>query len=235
VPGAAGWRLGHHGDAEFDRVVIRDSLVLPSRGGVSLFPAAANFTSTQAVNASLSMPQGVTLRYTLDGAEVTPSSMIWPGAAGAPAPLVLDGTCMLRARGFDAQGRMTEEARGIYIFDAPQSGMVVLSQTGTTHGKWRETLVFAACATPASTVWISVSGYINPNLGGAADRYSSSGAAIRVGNGTLSTGWLETHPRGPSGCSLYIDAERGSSITVSARSTASGLQDSPASDITISW
>jgi hypothetical protein len=234
--GQRGFILRSDGTAELDRVTVRDTLMVGTLGGVSISPVVANFLENQSVSVSLSMPAGVTLRYTLDGQEVTPSSAIWPSGSSGLNPMLIEGTCLLRVRGFNDQGQMTEETRGIYIKEAQQSSMVVLSSSRESSNQWRDIYVFAACATPGSTVYLRIVGHIPSDLGGYAAIYSSSGVRTSLGSGQKNTDWLEVHPNGPNnGCSLYITAKTGGNITVHAKSTASGMQESVVTSQQITW
>lgn len=96
------------------RPVAVDGVTSTTLPPPSIDPVATTFDGASALSVSMVEPSGATVRYTLDGSEVTASSPEWPGGAGSYTTLSVAGTAQLRAKAF-LSGRRSSEATGLYI------------------------------------------------------------------------------------------------------------------------
>jgi hypothetical protein len=186
-------------------------------GNLVLTPPMASFAGTTEVNITAAGWQEV--HYTLDGTDVTVESPRWPSAEGIwgidadppRAPLLIDRSCRLRARGWERKpvaratgrftGRSTPEVEGYYTSGAATVPPVAMSFSLTPDGSLtlgkNNLYCKLACGDPAATIHYRALGYIK-NGWNWTFKTAAGDAVVTSTGATTITGWY-TLPAGYSG------------------------------------
>lgn len=135
-------------------LTIAGGVMVYSVSPVSLSPAGQLFATTITITATASTA-GATIRYTIDGSAVTPSSAVFPGGG-----LTLTSTATIRARAFVGTAVSAETVQTYTVFNttpkvaAPSIGFNPESFR-TNHATSSCSL---SCSTAASTIHYRVNG-----------------------------------------------------------------------------
>jgi hypothetical protein len=131
-----------------------------SRPPPAVSPGSHSFTDPFV--ASMTADEGLVVRYRLDGTEATIGAIEWPKVDGVYTTLPISETCILRVRGFDANGVPTKELIIFYTKVASGGGGVERCGAVSIHFSGRQgytagTIILTA-ATPGGTIHKSVNG-----------------------------------------------------------------------------
>lgn len=113
--GESGWIVRGDGSAEFNKITVRDTIVIGTLGSVSLAPPCKDFKEGASVAVRVSAPANSTVRYTTDSNSVTPTSSEWPKSGGVYGTLTITTMTWLKVRAFGIDGRLSSEVMGLYI------------------------------------------------------------------------------------------------------------------------
>jgi hypothetical protein len=110
-------RYGHAGVSHVSLMRVGGGGVVTSSIPTPQIPQAQTFSGTLAVTRP-TVPSGLTLRYSLNGAEVSRASPEWTAGVGN---LSITGTATLRARYYNAYGMSGQEVSATYVLNAVQT------------------------------------------------------------------------------------------------------------------
>jgi hypothetical protein len=153
----------HSTQAFLDDLIISDAFAVstltntPTLPPPSISPGSQNFSGS--LNISVTPAESdQTVRYTLDGTDVLPSSMEWPKIDGVYSTLSITTSCVLHARGYRPDGTPTQQAVANYtlVGTVGTCGAVTFQFAGVHHHTGGTMTLL--CATAGNTIHYSVNG-----------------------------------------------------------------------------
>jgi hypothetical protein len=173
VAGSSGWRIKNTGDAEFNTVIIRQSVLHPLSSPI-LSPSSSLFESS--INPTITQGSAHTIRYTLDGTyPVLSGGTASTITSGNSLPSALTTSTVVRAVAYNSSGQSSPEAVGVYTktVGVASSFAVQIIVNGNP-----------VCA-PAGTVYYPDGTFLRLTYSESCgdDTFSSGGSSVSGGSG----------------------------------------------------
>lgn len=173
VAGSQGWDINRNGDAEFNRITLRNGVQINTHDDLYLTPSSS-FTDSLAITVGGSAGSNATI-YTTDGSEPIYGTDPQVGA------ITVTNTTTIKIKSFFVQGGVIVwESRSVsatYTKVPPNDSALpscTVPNFARTSGTWGSTAVYGTlvCSTAGATIWISDDG---------SNFYAYTGGTIGIG------------------------------------------------------